>query len=253
LRATILIAAAILFLTSQGEGQQWWSDAPRHALNGAFVKDFVAAVPWRHPQDWAIAYYLQYPALTILFYPPLFPALEALAFAIFGVSTKVALFTVAVCYFALGLGAFRLLQRWMPSGIAAAGAVFFLSFAEIAFWGRQVMLDVPVTAFLVWSLVWFLRYLDNDRLRDLMLAAGLLVAALYTKQTVAFIVPALGIVYGYVRGRRGFADRRLWLVAALAGVALIPLAVLTLNSARPMSVPSPAWRIPRRRDSRLPG
>jgi hypothetical protein len=225
----ILIAIAILFATSQGEGQHWFSDAPRHALNGAFLRDFLLNMPLRDPRDWAINYYLQYPALTILFYPPLFAALEAVTFLILGVSTKAALFTVALCYFALGVGAFRLMQRWMPTPLAAAAAVFFIGFPEVALWGRQVMLDVPVSAFLVWTLVWFLRFLDTNRARDLYLSAALLLAALYTKQTVVFMAPVLAAVFVAARGWQGLADRRLWRTLAAAAVGVIPLAVFTIK------------------------
>jgi hypothetical protein len=77
-------ANAALLATAPIHGDFSWSDAPRHALNGAFVKDFIAAAPWHDPKTWAVNYYLQYPALTVLFYPPLFYFFEALAFAVFG-------------------------------------------------------------------------------------------------------------------------------------------------------------------------
>ena len=35
---------------------------------------------------WAESYYLHYPSLSILFYPPLFYVFEAAAFAVFGVT-----------------------------------------------------------------------------------------------------------------------------------------------------------------------
>src|ERR1700740_3492250 len=79
-------ANAALLATAPTNGDFWWSDAPRHALNGAFVKDFIQAAPWHDPKSWAINYYLQYPALSILFYPPLFYIFEAITYAIFGVS-----------------------------------------------------------------------------------------------------------------------------------------------------------------------
>src|SRR6478672_905119 len=57
-----------LFATAPKSDDFWWSDAPRHALNGAFIKDLITAAPWHDLRQWAIAYYLKYPALTILFY-----------------------------------------------------------------------------------------------------------------------------------------------------------------------------------------
>src|SRR5271163_3092826 len=75
LPGTIILACAcaILLLTAPTNGDFWWFDAPGHAMNGVFVRDFVAAMPWRDPVGFAIDYYMRYPAVTVLFYPPLFP------------------------------------------------------------------------------------------------------------------------------------------------------------------------------------
>jgi hypothetical protein len=93
--AAISLATLALYATAQAEGEQWWSDAPRHALNGASILDLLRAMPLHDPKAWAVDYYLQYPALTILLYPPLFPVLEAILFFAFGVSTRVALLAIA--------------------------------------------------------------------------------------------------------------------------------------------------------------
>jgi hypothetical protein len=120
----IIGAAIVLLATSPLGGNFAWSDAPRHALNGVFLKDLVVAIP-RHPVAWAEAYYLQYPALSILFYPPLFYVFEAAAFALFGVTQFAAQATVAFFYAALGLGVYRLARLW-TSRLAAIGAALML-------------------------------------------------------------------------------------------------------------------------------
>jgi len=62
----------VLFMTAPADGAFYWSDAPRHALNGVFVKDLFQAMPFENPKGFAYDYYVRYPALTILLYPPLF-------------------------------------------------------------------------------------------------------------------------------------------------------------------------------------
>src|SRR5262245_29724666 len=59
------LAALLLFVTAPHNGEFWYSDAPRHALNGVFIKDLFASLP-ADPKSWAMEYYVQYPALTIL-------------------------------------------------------------------------------------------------------------------------------------------------------------------------------------------
>ena len=100
--AALLAATLLLLLTAPVNDDFWWQDAPRHALNGAFVKDFFAALPWRDPFGWAASYYIKYPSLTIGFYPPLFYLFEAAFYAVFGVNQFVAQATVACFTLLLG-------------------------------------------------------------------------------------------------------------------------------------------------------
>src|SRR5712671_4560850 len=87
------IGAILLFASSPHHGEFWWSDSPRHALNGAFIMDLIGSMP-SDPKTWAMQYYVQYPALTILFYPPLFYVTLAPFYALFGVSHSVAVMVV---------------------------------------------------------------------------------------------------------------------------------------------------------------
>ena len=154
LPGTIILACAcaILLLTAPTNGDFWWFEAPGHAMNGVFIRDFVAAMPWRDPVGFAIDYYMRYPAVTILFYPPLFPIVEAFFFALFGVSHFVAQLTVTVFLFAFALGTRQLARLWMPDAAAVGVALTALGLPLVTFWGRQVMLEMPAYAFLIWSM-----------------------------------------------------------------------------------------------------
>jgi 4-amino-4-deoxy-L-arabinose transferase-like glycosyltransferase len=220
-------AASTLLVTSPTQSNFWWSDAPRHALNGAFIRDAAMAFPWRHPMDWAVDYYLHYPALTILFYPPLFYLIEAVMFTLFGVSHFVAQATVTLFVLPLLWATYALSRRLLPRWSAAGASLLLVGAPEMAFWGRQVMLDIPAFAALAASAVFFLRYWTTRRHVDILLAAVLLVAAMWIKQTTAFIVPVFVLMAVASDGRRVLRDRGLrW--AALVGVAgVVPLVLLT--------------------------
>lgn len=227
--ALVLLSVALLFAQAPHGGAFFWSDSPRHALNGVFVMDLIKAMPLDDPAGYAYRYYAQYPALTILFYPPLFYAISAPFYAVFGVSHETALLVVALHYLALGLGCWRLARFWLPAAPSLAFAVLVLWLPEVAFWGRQVMLEVPAFAFLVWSAVAVMAYLRGGHVRWLYLGAALLVLGMYTKISVAY----MGVVYAALIAQRdGWAvlrNRHHWWVAALAVVGLVPLAVLTLK------------------------
>lgn len=229
----LLLAALVglLFLGAHADGSYWWSDAPRHALNGVFVKDLIVAAPWSDPSRYAYDYYAQYPALTILFYPPLFYAVSAPFYALFGVSESTALLVVALHYVAFAWGASALFRCWLPAWPAAAAAAMLCLLPEIAFWGRQVMLEVPSLAFFIWSAVLFTRYRHAASARPLLLygAAALLLLAMYTKLTAGFLALAFGGTLLYERRAAALKDRHVWLAALLACIGLIPLLVLTVK------------------------
>jgi hypothetical protein len=227
--AVFAAAAAALFATAPVGGDFWWSDAPRHALNGAFIKDLLAARPFSDPAGWAMQYYVRYPALTILFYPPAFYIVEAGFYAVFGVTHAIAQLAVAPYVVLLGFAATAIARTALPRWSAIGVGLLAIGTPEIAFWGRQVMLDVPAYATLLCGVMFFIRHLRRDRTADLALAAAFLVAAVYTKQTVIFILPALLTGFVTARGAASLLQRRVVVTAVLAAVALIPAVYLTMR------------------------
>jgi 4-amino-4-deoxy-L-arabinose transferase-like glycosyltransferase len=224
--AVLAAVALVLYLTAPRSGDFWWSDVPRHALNGVFVRDLIADLPLSDPVGYAIQYYIRYPALTILFYPPLFYLFSAPFFALFGVSHAVALVPVLVGYLGFGCGAYAVYRRWMSRAPALVGALMLMGAPIATLWGRQVMLELPCYALLMWCVWFLLRAADGRDARALYIGAFLFVCALYTKQTVAFmVVPFAGLLV-LQRGRAVLRDRHVWIAAALFAVCLVPLALL---------------------------
>jgi hypothetical protein len=223
-----IAAATVLFVTSPTSLDFWWGDAPRHALNGAFILDFVSAMPWHDPYRWAVSYYGQYPALTIGFYPPVFYCFEALFYAVFGVSHPAAQACVAVFSAGLGLAVYLLARTVLPRWPACCAGLLAMGVPEMAFWSRQVMLDTPAMTFLVFGIWWFVQFLKNDSGRALAFTTLLILLSIYTKYDDAFAVPALVITLLSARGIKGFVDRRVWLAAGIGLLFLVPAAVVNV-------------------------
>src|SRR5271157_1303663 len=221
----LTFAVFLLFRTSPRAGDFWWSDAPRHAMDGVFYRDMARSLPVTHLKQWATDYYLQYPAVTVLFYPPLFALVEAVFFSLFGVSHAVAQLTVSVFFLATAYGAYFLTRRWVGRVAAFASALLFVGTPGMALWGRQVMLEIPTFAFLLWCSFFFFRYLDSGRSRDLNLAVAFLVAGIYTKQTVIFIVPAYLLTLFYVYRKTIFRRPEIWWCTVLFSAGIMPLIV----------------------------
>lgn len=225
----LALLVGLLYLGAPSGNTFSWSDASRHALNGVFVKDLLMAAPFEDPAGYAYAYYAKYPALTILFYPPLFYAISAPFYAVFGVSEHTALLVIGLHYIAFAWGSWRLFRFWLSQWQALAATVMLVAAPEIAFWGRQVMLEIPSLAFAIWSAVMFTRYRRESRPGLLYWAMVLLVLAMYTKLTAGF----MAVVYAatLLAERRGalLRDRHSWGAAMLGLIGLVPLIVLTLK------------------------
>ena len=76
------------------------TDAARHAMNGAFIHDYVRNGQLTSPVAYGELYYSRLPALSLPYHPPGFPMIEALFFFIFGVNVPAARLAVALCVFA---------------------------------------------------------------------------------------------------------------------------------------------------------
>ena len=186
-------------------------------------------MPIGDPASFAFDFYAQYPALTILFYPPLFYALSAPFILLFGESQAVVQAVVAIHLFALGVGGFALARMLAGRWFALAAALLLLGMAEIALWGRQVMLEIPALAFLVWAAVFALRFARDGGTAALAATVLLLLAALYTKISMAFVVPALVLAVMVMRGWPMLRDRRVWVALLVGLLGLLPRILLTLK------------------------
>lgn len=231
----LLVLASMAFVfTAPTHGEFLWSESPRNALDGAFVLDLLREQPVRDPIGWAAAYYLRYPSLTILFYPPLLHVALAAFYAVFGVSHAAAMVCIGVFVWALALGVYAMALRVASPAAALAGALLLLSAPELVLWGQQVMLEVPMMALATWGAVCVARYGDQmesgqGSVRTLALAGLLVVASIYTKQTAGFIGVGLALALLAWRGPNLLARRHVWVMAVICIAALVPLALIVLR------------------------
>jgi len=218
----LLFASAGMMLTAPVAGDFSWSDAPRHALNGAFIMDLVRDHPWDHATAWAMEYYIRYPSLTILFYPPFFYLIEAVFYAIFGVSHVVAQLTETAFVLLLGVGAYAFSRQCLARPAALGVALMTIGAPEVAYWGRQVMLDIPAYALGLIGMVSACGYIRGGSPKYAYLAVAFLLAAVYTKFNVAFLLVPMLAAALMGRGWRGLIDRHVLIALATGFVAALP-------------------------------
>ncbi len=198
-----------------------WSDAPLHAMDGVFLHDLLTQLPISSPRTWAEEYFLRYPCLGIIvYYPPLFAAVEAAFFLLFGISVLVAraavlLFVVATLWmiFEIGRGLFS-------ARVGFAAAILALTTPHGIIWSRQVMLEWPAAFFIVLALWAWWRYLHTSTLHHGLLIALAVAGAYFTKQTAVFVLPVI-LLHAWLDGKLFLMRRRTFWLPLLGAVIMI--------------------------------
>jgi len=85
----VLISVVILHGIRRGEFD-YNVDEAQHGVTGLFLADAMHDLPLTHPVQYAYSYYAQYPAVSIVHWPPLFYVFEGLSFLAQGPSAYAA-------------------------------------------------------------------------------------------------------------------------------------------------------------------
>jgi hypothetical protein len=196
---SILAALAIaLFLTTPTNGDFWWFDSSRHAMDGVFLRDFFLEGGLLKPIRFASEYYRQYPAINIGYYPPFFYLTSAPFLALFGASHAIAQAVVALYALAAAIFAYLIALRAMDRISAVALAVAMLALPEMALWSRQVQIDVPAIALLFASAYCLMRHLENAHRAWLFATTTCLGLAILTRaQAIYALLPVLFFLLNY--------------------------------------------------------
>jgi 4-amino-4-deoxy-L-arabinose transferase-like glycosyltransferase len=226
LLAPLVLAHALLYRPTE---PFFNNDETRHVMTGVFFRDLFADHPVADLPDYAVRYYVQYPALGLLVWPPLFYVALGLFMLAFGTSViaakvLVALFAALACVYL-----FRLAERTHGRPTAAV-AVLLFGFAPLVFaYSRQVMLEVPTVACALAAVYHGQAYLDGLRRRDLVLCALATAGTALTRFDGVFLAPLFLIL---LAGERRLAMLRRWevlLAVGLAVLVVLPFYGLTLH------------------------
>jgi hypothetical protein len=216
----------------------WWGspgsipidpDAQRHVMNGALLADMIRDRGWTHPITYATRYYVSYPALSLPYHPPVFPVMEAAAFAFFGVRYDVARALIALSLIGCAVLLYTLILLTHASPpLAFWSTAVFCALPATAALSREVMLEIPSLLFVLAAMhvmaVWLTGVKPQPRAG--MAFAALAALAIWTKQQNIFLA-GTPICYLVLAGRwRWLASRWLWTPVLIVGIAAA--GVLTL-------------------------
>ena len=234
--------ALVYFLTAPTDGNFWWYDSSRHAMNGVFLRDMLVDGGLLHPIRFATEYYQQYPAVNIGFYPPFFYMSSVPMLALFGATHAVSQSVVALYAFGLGALTWLISRRAMDAFSAAATAVAVLALAPVALWSRQVQLDVPAVAVYLFTAYALIRHLESGHQGWLFGTAVALGVGMLTRVQGIFMVPVvLFFLFGPAYPQRPPFVRRA-LAMVIAGLLALPAVAMVayfqkVNQAQATAMP----------------
>ncbi len=197
-------------------------DDARHVLTGIFYRDLLLDLPVSDLRAYAFDFYIQYPALGLLHWPPVFHLLQAFAFLIFGVHDEVSRLLV----YALAVtGAFYVYRMGLlfdlSRGWALFSGVMCLSFPIYFHSSQKVMLEIPSLSFCILALYYFCLHLKSGKISALYCSGLLSVVAILTKGFSLFILPILAALAFRKYGWKLFRQWHMLIIAVVASAVLI--------------------------------
>jgi len=220
---TFLVGATLLFGGQGiGEGGLGWSDAPQHMMDGAFVLAAAREPMGGDARAWAEQFYLRHPALGfVVYWPPGFAIVEAVFFAIGGVSIA----TARWCVVTLAAGAVALLyliaRHWIGRRGGLLAALLMLACPHGMLWLADVMIEWPATFWVLLTVWFYLRWREGGSAGAAAGAAAAFVMAFLTKQTAGFIGPVVVLHALLERTSRERMKRPGAIVAGIAALLII--------------------------------
>lgn len=205
----------------------FYNDETRHVMTGVYFRDLLHDLPLTHLSDYTVNYYLQYPALGLLVWPPFFYFVEGLAMTLFGTSLVVSKILIGIFAAIACTYLFHLVRRTHDTTRAAITVLIFGLAPLIFLHSSYVMLEVPTLALALAAIYHFIRYLDVERRSHLLLAALAAAFCALTRFDAIYLLP-LFIILLAARKRWDILRRKEVIIcAALALLIVLPFYVLT--------------------------
>ena len=199
-----------------------WPDAPRYANAGSMIHDWLPSGRLADPLGFAQDNYSRYPAFSVPYHPPGYPAALGVWFHLFGESYLSARSFVALCWGLAGWLFYRLVRHLGGTRLGGlAAGLLLLTTPPLAVWARDTMSDVPSLVPLFAAAVCWVRWLARGRWYDAVGAAVLIEVAFFFRVTTAGVLPGVllfGLLSGQLRGWK-----------RLLGVGVFCLLYLGLN------------------------
>jgi 4-amino-4-deoxy-L-arabinose transferase-like glycosyltransferase len=227
----VIIAWLFLYWLHWNNNGLWYGDAPRHAANGIFWKDFLLSFSLE-PKSYALSYFARYPVIAPTLYPPLFYILEAVSFGLFGPSPYIAKSLVLGFTLIATLYTTAWCRRWISVDAGWAG-VLFVFLPGVVYWSHAIMLNIPALALSIGSLYHIRRWMESSGVspswKHLYIGAILGVSAILTYLLSIVLVFIILTWFMIKRPWQLLWNQRTLVVILLSILALLPWFLVVLK------------------------
>ena len=206
-----------------------YSDDAAHFMNGMLVRDYLTTGLGQNPITFAENYYLSYPKIAPLMWPPLFHGVLGLLLLLGGAPYETALLLVAAVTAWLVWRIHRIVEQIAGALPAFLAAGLTLSTNVVAGLSGGVMLDLAIAACALEAVYWLSRYVQSESKRHAALFGVFAAAACLTKGNglAVLLTPAFLMV---LTGRYDLLRKRgLYLAGAIVLLAATPLVALNVR------------------------
>jgi hypothetical protein len=173
-----------------------YPDEPSHFITGLMVRDYVLSGAPAPPMKYAENYYLHYPKIALGHYPPFLYVVEAAWMTVLPISRQSALLLNAVltAISATLLGLFIRNSYGLWAGLGAGLLLVALPLTQYV--SGMVMAEPLSTCLALGALLFFGRYLEEERWADSAWFGVLAGLAILTKQVALFLalVPPIAVL-----------------------------------------------------------
>ncbi len=198
-------------------------------MDGLFYRDLLSDGGFFHPLKYAMEYYQHYPAIAPVMYPPFFGFVQIIGFSMIGQYPWVARLTVILF---LGWGAWglkRLTEVLLGKRGAFYAGLIYMSIPIVIYWSRDVMLETPAMALIIWSFYYFLSYLKHGKTKYMIFFFIFATLCPYTKQNTFFIFPVFLTTATGSKNLHRMLNRRFLTGTLFMAICGIPLMYVTFK------------------------
>lgn len=200
-------------------------DSNRHVMTSVFFRDFLLDAQFASPKSYAEAYYEQYPALGLLIWPPLFHGVCGVFMIVFGTSATVPRLLIMASLVLASCSVFQLSRRALDRQLATLVTIVFSLLPLVFTYSRDVMLEMPTLALVLYSLERFDQWLRTARPFALYTAAVTAALAALTRFDAVVLLPSYLCLLLFANGWKKLCT---WHVASATLTALIIVAPVYL-------------------------